>query len=187
MFFMDAKELGYYTIDYIDNLPEGERAELINGQIYNMATPSRGHQAISVAVTNQIYNHIKAKKGLCEVYHAPFAVFLHNDDCTYLEPDISVICDPSKLDDKGCHGAPDLIVEIVSPSSVGHDYLLKYVLYEKAGVREYWVVNPQSKEIFVCTFGGKESVQTRYDFSAPIKVGIFDDLEIDFSGLEAYL
>jgi Uma2 family endonuclease len=183
---MDAKELEYYTIDDIYNLPEGERAELINGQVYNMASPSYSHQAILGELFAQIHNHIKEKKGPCKVVPAPFAVFLHNDEYTYLEPDISVICDPSKLDEKGCHGAPDLIVEIISPSTISHDYIRKYALYEKAGVREYWIVNPQNKEVAVCTFNSDEPNPdpTRYSFAEQVKVGIFDDLLVDFSEME---
>jgi Uma2 family endonuclease len=181
---MDAKKLAYHTIEDIYNLPEGERAELIDGQIYYMASPGRRHQAVLGALFSQIYNHIRTKKGACEVYPAPFAVFLHDDEYTYLEPDITVICDPRKLDDKGCHGAPDLIIEIISPGTSSHDYLRKYALYKKAGVREYWIVNPLDKEVAVCTFSGQEPDPARYSFSDQVKVGIFEDLTIDFGELE---
>jgi Uma2 family endonuclease len=180
---MDAKELEYYTIDDIYNLPKGERAELINGLIYNMASPGGRHQEILTELLTQIHNHIKAKNGPCKVFPAPYAVFLHQDKYTYLEPDITVVCDPSKLDEKGCHGAPDFVIEIISPGTASHDYLRKYALYEKAGVKEYWIVNPPDKEVAVCTFSGKENDPARYSFSTPVKVGIFDDLTIDFSEL----
>ena len=97
-----------YTLEDIYNLPDGERAELIDGQIYYMApTPSRTHQLISGDLFAAIYNYIKEHKGKCEVYSAPFAVFINKDDFNYVEPDISVVCDPNKLNDKGCNGAPD--------------------------------------------------------------------------------
>ena len=117
-----ARNLESYTIDDIYALPEGERAELIDGKIYYMAPPSRTHQRISGRLYQTIANYIDSKNGQCEVLAAPFAVFLNNDDINYLEPDISVICDLSKLDDKGCHGAPDWVIEIVSPSSKPIDF-----------------------------------------------------------------
>ena len=114
-----------YTIEDIYALPDGERAELIDGKIYYMAPPSRIHQKISWKLHQTIANYIDGQSGKCEVYAAPFAVFLNEDDINYVEPDISVICDLSKLDDKGCHGAPDWIIEITSPSSRSMDYFKK--------------------------------------------------------------
>ena len=107
----------FYTLDDIYALPVGERAELIDGQIFYMAPPSTKHQRILSFLHLEIGNHIRAKGGTCEVFPAPFAVFLFADHSKYLEPDISVICDKSKLDEHGCKGAPDWIIEIVSPSS----------------------------------------------------------------------
>ena len=121
-----------YTIDDIYSLPEGRRAELINGQIYYMAPPSRKHQEMLSFLHAAIYNHITLSKGKCKVYPAPFAVFLCEDDSKYLEPDISVICDKSKLDEHGCKGAPDWIIEIVSPGSRRMDYYTKLSLYRSA-------------------------------------------------------
>lgn len=102
-----------YTIEYIYTLPEGQRAELIDGQIYNMAPPNRIHQKLIYQLGKVIGNYIDSKHDNCEVYHAPFAVFLNKDNKNYVEPDISVICDKSKLDDRGCNGAPDWIIEII--------------------------------------------------------------------------
>ena len=107
-----------YTIEDIYALPEGQRAELIDGQIYDMAPPNRRHQRISGKLHQAIANYIDSKNGECEVYAAPFAVFLNEDDRNYVEPDISVICDKNKLTDKGCNGAPDWIIEIVSSSFI---------------------------------------------------------------------
>ena len=103
-----------YTIDDIYSLPEGSRAELIDGQIYYMAPPNRKHQDILSFLHLAIGNHIANNNGECKVYPAPFAVFLFADDSKYLEPDISVICDPSKLNERGCNGAPDWSIEIIS-------------------------------------------------------------------------
>jgi Uma2 family endonuclease len=178
---MEAKKLEYYTIEDIYKLPEGKRAELIDGQIYYMATPGSRHQEISMVLSNQIFNHIRAKSGCCKVYAAPDAVYLFDDDGTYLEPDITVVCDPAKLDEKGCHGTPDLVIEIISPGSASHDCIRKYTLYEKAGVREFWLVDPQNNIVTVCSFNGKAFDTARFSFADPIRVGIFEDLTVELS------
>ena len=121
-----------YTIDDIYSLPEGHRAELIDGQIYCMAPPNRKHQTIARELFSSITSYIKSKGGSYEPFFAPFAVFLNNDDLNYVEPDISVICDPDKLTDKGCSGPPDWIIEIVSPSSRRMDYFTKLFKYRAA-------------------------------------------------------
>ena len=130
------KKQKMYTISDIYALPDGERAELIDGQIYNMAPPGRLHQKISWKLHQAIANYIDSRNGLCEVYAAPFAVFLNDDDINYVEPDLSVIGDLSKLDDKGCHGAPDWVIEIVSSDSRSRDYITKLFKYRTVGVRE---------------------------------------------------
>ena len=114
---MSSPKKSNCTIDDIYALPEGERAELINGELYMMAPPGRMHQRISTRLSSVIDQYISDHSGSCEVYSAPFAVFLNADDKNYVEPDISVICDKDKLTDKGCNGAPDWIIEIVSPAS----------------------------------------------------------------------
>ena len=106
-----------YTINDIYTLPDGERAEIIDGQIYYMAPPNTKHQRISGMLHTKISNYIGSRRGRCEVFAAPFAVFLNQDDKNYVEPDISVVCVPDKLDERGCNGAPDWIIEIVSQSS----------------------------------------------------------------------
>ncbi|MCR1843002.1 Uma2 family endonuclease [Murimonas intestini] len=169
----------YTETDYY-NLPEDIRAELIDGQFYYQAAPSRIHQKILNAVNNTIYNYIKAKGGSCEVYPSPFAVKLFNDRKTIVEPDISVICDPDKLTDKGCTGAPDWIIEIISPGNSSHDYIRKLNLYTDAGVREYWIVNPIEQTIFVYYLEKDSFKATPYTFQDKIKVKIYDDLWIDF-------
>lgn len=171
-----------YTFDDIYALPDGERAELIDGQIYYMAPPSRKHQEILSFLHAVIYNHIALNKGECKVYPAPFAVFLFADDSKYLEPDISVICDKCKLDDRGCKGAPDWIIEIVSPGSRAMDYYTKFSLYRDAGVREYWIVDP-IKQIILVYYMEQDAAPTIYSFDDTISVNIFDNLDIDFSNL----
>jgi len=182
---MDALKLNsfeekVYTIDDIYALPDGERAELIDGQIYYMAPPSRTHQRISLSLSRIIADYIDSKNGQCEVYAAPFAVFLNeNDDRTYFEPDISVICDPDKLDEKGCHGAPDWIIEIVSPSSHSRDYVKKIIKYNMAKVREYWIVDSLKERVMVYRF--EEELMEEYSFQDTIPVGIYNDFSINIS------
>lgn len=170
-----------YTIKDIYALPEGKRAELIDGQMYMMASPGRIHQQISMFFSNKIASYIEAHHGECEVYAAPFAVFLNQDDDTYVEPDISVICDKSRLDKKGCSGAPDWIVEIISPGSRYMDYMLKLLKYKTAGVREYWIADEERNCISVYNFE-KEEINY-YTFQESVKPGIYNDFVIDFSQL----
>lgn len=171
-----------YTIDDIYALPEGQRAELIDGQMYMMAPPNRMHQRLIMELSFSIRDYIRDKNDTCEVYPAPFAVFLMEDNTNYVEPDISVICDKNKLTDKGCNGAPDWIIEIVSPSSRKHDYLTKSVKYEIAGVREYWIVDPEKQRITIYRYE-VDAAPMIAGFEQPIKVGIYDDLEITIADL----
>ena len=168
-----------YTIEDIYALPEGERAERIDGHIYYMAPPNTMHQRISSILSRKIGNYIEANKGKCEVFAAPFAVYLDEKTNTYVEPDVSVICDPDKLDDRGCKGAPDWIIEIVSPASRRMDYYTKLFKYRTAGVREYWIVDPVKKLVMVYDFENEDTEQ--YTFQDSIKVGIYEELRIDFA------
>ena len=171
----------FYTIDDIYSLPEGSRAELIDGQIYYMAPPTRNHQEILSFLHAAIYNHIARNKGECKVYPAPFAVFLNKDDKNYVEPDISVICDKLKLTDKGCSGAPDWIIEIVSPGSRRMDYFTKLFKYRTVGVKEYWIVDPEKNRILVYNFESEDTGD--YTFADSVKASIYDDLFINFSNI----
>lgn len=174
-----------YTIDDIYSLPEGERAELIDGHIYYMSPPNTKHQRILSFLHLEIGNYIRAKKGSCEVFPAPFAVFPFADDSMYLEPDISIICNKDKLNDHGCKGAPDWIIEIVSSSSRRMDYFTKLFKYRTAGVREYWIVDPDKKRITVYDFESEDIKD--YTFSDSVKVNIYDDLYINFSDIAELL
>lgn len=173
----------YYTVEDFYNMPEDIRAELIGGRIIYMATPSRIHQKILGELHFAILRYIKEKGGGCEIYSAPFSIQLRKEDDTVVEPDLSVICDLDKLNDRGCLGAPDWIIEIVSPSNPSHDYITKLNLYYNAGVRLYWIVNPQSKEIHVYNLGQGGFVAETYSFRDVVKVSIYEDLSIDFSSL----
>lgn len=174
-----ARQIEYYTIDDIYNLPDGQRAELIDGELYMMAAPSMIHQRLVMELSFRIRDYIGRKKGACEVFPAPFAVFLTANNEIYLEPDISVICDKDKLTDEGCKGAPDWIIEVVSPSSRPMDYNKKLFRYRTAGVREYWIVDYNKNQIMVYNFEHDE--MTDHTFSDKVKAGIYKDFEIDFS------
>ena len=171
-----------YTIEDIYSLPDGQRAELIDGQIYNMAPLSPFHQELVMELSATLRDYIKKNSGPCKVYPAPFAVFLNKDDHNYVEPDISVICDPNRINEKGCNGAPDFIIEIVSPSSQRMDYLTKLFKSRTAGVREYCIVNPMKQTVQTYFFGDVED-SNQYSFDDEISVGIYDDLKICIADL----
>ena len=175
-----------YTIADIEALPEGKRAELINGKMYMLASPYTVHQELLVELTVVIHNFIRKSKGKCKVYPAPFSVYLHNDDFTYLEPDISVVCNPDKVDKNGCHGAPDWVIEIISSSTGKRDRGIKLEEYRKAGVREYWIVDPVKQLVEVYCLQ-TDTMAEIYSFKDKIKVGIYEDLVIDFSEISGDL
>ena len=181
-YVMASQKKRIYTIADIEALPEGQRAELIDGRMYMMATPSLNHQDILVWLSVRIFNFIESHKGKCRVVPAPFGVFIKKDDRNYFEPDISVICDRDKLNEKGCNGAPDWIIEIVSPSTERMDYGVKLFKYRSAGVREYWIINPRTRTVNVFDFEhDQESAQ--YCFEDEIPVCIYADLTIRISDL----
>ena len=178
----------YTYKDYL-TFDENERIEIIDGGIYNMSpAPSRIHQKLISTLVIEIGNYIKSNNGPCEVYVAPFDVILKNDEeiedsKNIVQPDISVICDKSKLTDKGCTGSPDMIVEVVSPSNPSNDYVRKLYLYEKYKVKEYWIISPMKRNIhvYVLNDNGQYDEPKVYTLQDKIKVNIYDDLEIDFS------
>lgn len=176
-----------YTFADVLTWGEDERIEIINGEAYMMAPPSTTHQRIAAALTAQLYNYLRGKR--CEVFPAPFGVRLFEQDGdrpedvdTMVEPDISVVCDSSKLDQHGCKGAPDLIIEILSPSTRRHDLLVKMNLYQRAGVREYWVVDPNNQDVqaFVLE-NGRYSVREFGTIGDKMKVNVLENCVIDLS------
>lgn len=169
-----------YTIEDIYALPDGQRAELIDGQMYMMAPPRTIHQKLITEFVSVIHDHIKRHNGSCEVYPAPFAVFLNADDRNYVEPDVSVVCDKEKLDEYGCNGAPDWIIEVVSPSDPQRDYDVKLFKYRTAGVREYWIVNPMTHTVTVYDFEHGAGTN-QYVFDDEIPACIYGDLVIRIS------
>ncbi|MFL0197635.1 Uma2 family endonuclease [Clostridium sp. WILCCON 0269] len=186
-----AKNKTYTYADYM-NYSENERIELIEGKIYAMSpAPSRIHQELISELITIFNNYIKSNNGNCKVYPSPFDVFLTNgedlDNCkNIVQPDISVICDRNKLNDKGCIGAPDMIIEIVSPYNPSNDYVRKLGLYEHSGVKEYWIVNPMNKSMLVYRLDDTThyAAPETYNFTDTIRVGIYDSLEINFNTLD---
>lgn len=175
------KEKNYTSKDYW-NLPDNTHAELIDGELIMMAPPSPMHQEITLAIATEIRNYIRKKNGDCKIYPAPFAVNLSANDETWVEPDISIICDKNKITDRGCNGAPDLIIEIVSPSSRKMDYSTKNVLYSEAGVREYWIVDPAKERTTIYKYE-EDAAPTIIPFDQSIAVGIYTDLSITITDL----
>jgi Uma2 family endonuclease len=167
-----AEEKAYYT--YADALEwdENVRAEIIDGELYMMATPSTVHQEISMELSVQLGNFLRGKP--CKAFAAPFGVrlFPRDDlsDDTVVDPDIVVICDQSKIDKRGCNGAPDLVIEILSPSNGRHDLVLKFNKYLEAGVREYWIVDPEEKAIQVHLLDNGRYITHMYDRTAPVQI-----------------
>lgn len=181
-----------YTYSDYKNYPENERIEIIDGHVYNMVpAPSRIHQEIISELITIINSYIKANKSECKVYPAPFDVMLTNsndiDNCeNIVQPDISIICDKNKLTDKGCVGSPDLIIEVVSPYNPNSDYVRKLNIYDQFKVKEYWIINPMNKTILVYKLDDnmQYTAPESYSFSDKIKVGIYDNLEVNFASLE---
>ncbi len=181
-------EKARYTFADVLAWDENERAELIDGEVFLMAPPSSTHQEISMEIARQLANFLEGKR--CKVYPAPFGVRLFEKDGeapedvdTMVEPDISVVCDKSKIDQHGCKGAPDLVMEILSPSTRRHDRLVKLNLYQRAGVREYWIVDPENKavQVFLQDGGGFLRIHEDYGREDVAKVNVLDGCFIELS------
>ena len=160
----------------IDQLEEWTRAELIDGKLYLMGTPNRMHQFLVAELSFNFKYHIKKNKGKCHVYTSPFGVRLFEDDKTWVEPDIVVICEKDIMTDEGCSGAPDLLVEIVSLDNAKHDYITKLMKYQKAGVKEYWIVDPEQKKVSVLNFQHPEKTED-YSYEEVITSDVLEGLE----------
>lgn len=174
------------TLEEYEALPEDVRVEIFEGFAQNMASPSRDHQRISTRLVTIISNYIIGKNGGCEVFHAPFDVKLSDDPLVIVQPDILVVCDRDKLDEKRCNGAPDFIIEIVSPGNASHDYVRKLGYYKDLGVREYWILDPDTGSLSVYYFEGGIYCE-HHDFTERVRVHICEDLEIDLAQVAAVL
>ncbi len=173
------------TMEEYLNLDESVRGELIGGRFYAMSSPTVMHQRISGATFTALRNFIYSRNGRCEAFNAPLDVKLYEDEDTMVQPDVFVVCDPDKVGDKHIDGAPDLVIEIVFPTNPGHDYIRKLDLYMKAGVREYWIVDPEEKRIVVYIPGvgdDRDITMHIYSFKDDVPVFIYDgQLKINLS------
>lgn len=181
-------EKARYTFADVLSWEENERIEIINGEAFMMATPTTAHQIISGEIFRQLSNYLEGKK--CKAIPAPFGVRLFEQDGdkpedvgTVVEPDISVICDRKKMDKYGCKGAPDMVVEVLSPSSLRHDRFIKLNLYQRAGVREYWIVDPENRaiQVFLQDSNGIFRIFDEYGRHDVAKVNILDGCFIELS------
>ena len=169
-----------YTVDDYYALPDDQRMELINGRFYAMGAPNSVHQTIVLMLTVSFSVFISRKGGDCKVFPAPFDIRLDRDSYTMVQPDLAVICDPGKIRLRCCYGAPDLAAEVLSPGNTEETILLKVAKYAAAGVRECWIIDPQSERILVYDFQ-KSLFPKNYTFSEQIPVGIWGgELVINF-------
>ena len=180
------QQLDPITLKQYEELPEDQRAEVFEGIVYDMASPSQEHQTISMELSTLINTYIKERNGSCRVFHAPFDVKLSDKPLTIVQPDIMVICDKNKLDGKRCNGAPDFVIEIGSPGNPADDYIRKLYYYKNAGVREYWIVDPRRKTVTINYFENN-MLNIQYSFDSVIKVNIYEDLFINFSDIDKLL
>jgi Uma2 family endonuclease len=169
-----------YTYADILKFDEGARAELADGELYMMAPPLTEHQGILMELAYRIRQFLEGKP--CKVFPAPFGVHLNpqdDEDHTFFEPDITVICDQSKIREQGCFGAPDMVVEIISPSTASRDRVLKFRRYQEAGVREYWIVDPDAKIVQACLLENGRYMVTGYDADDTVPVSILSGCKIN--------
>jgi len=182
----------YTYADYLTWLDDKAR-ELIDGFIKMMSpAPRRVHADVSYNISGHLWAVLKKNKGKCKVYAAPFDVrFPKNGETaddridTVVQPDICVVCDLSKLDERGCCGAPDMIVEILSPSTAKKDMTEKFNLYEEHGVKEYWIVHPEARTIntFLLQADGKYDEGKLYEFKGKVPVYVFDNYLLDLEDI----
>lgn len=176
-----------YTIEDYYRLSDEERKELIDGTFYDMAAPSVSHQLISMGVSVQIAAHIQKKRGDCLVLTAPVDVWLDEDEYTMIQPDIIILCKKERLHRRCIMGAPDFVIEILSPSTGKKDAFLKLAKYRYAGVREYWMIDPEKKRIATYFFE-EDEFPVIYGMDRLVPVRIYnEELKLDFRGIQSTL
>lgn len=175
---MAFAERNDYTIQDVDTLFEDEqRAELIDGRICLLASQRLTHQRIQTALGVSLIEYIRLQNGACQVFMVPMDVYLNQDNKTRVQPDIFVICDPDKIREDACYGAPDLVIEIISKSTKKNDYGVKMLKYRTAGVREYWIIDPYLKTVLVFWFED-ERENCSYSFDEEIPFHLFPNLSV---------
>ncbi len=178
-----GKKQGEYTLEDYYALPEDVRAELIDGVLYDMAAPSALHQDFMVGILHQMTDYIMKNGGPCKVYVSPIGVQLDCDDRTMVEPDLLILCDKEKRKERCIFGAPDFVLEILSPGTAYKDSHVKLKKYEAAGVKEYWMLDPPKKRLLVYRFG-EEMDLSIYGLTGKVPVGIYQGkLEIDLDAV----
>ena len=183
----NADRNGSYTLDDYYALPDDQRVELIDGYFYTMLSPTFGHQSIAGEIYRQIANYIMDNGGSCRPFIAPVDVQLDCDNKTMVEPDVGIVCDTSKIKRFGIYGAPDFLVEVISPSTKKRDYTLKLSKYIEAGVHEYWIVDAAQEKILVYFFES-DVYPVIYGFDKPVPVNIYNgELKIDFTNIARWL
>lgn len=169
-----VKKQGEYTVDDFYAFPDDILVELIDGVVYHMNTPSVAHQEIVAEISYLLKDYIVKNKGKCKVFTSPLSVQLDCDDKTMVLPDIVVICDKDKITPRCIYGAPDMVVEVLSPSTRRYDMTTKMAKYMNAGVREYWIVDLDKKKILVYNWEQEEFPRI-YGFESKIPVWVFED------------
>ncbi|MCD8118494.1 MAG: Uma2 family endonuclease [Lachnospiraceae bacterium] len=185
-----GKRQGEYTVRDYYALPEDERVELIDGWFYDMASPSFRHEMIGGEIYVAFRDYIRKKDGKCIALNASMDTQVDRTDKTILQPDVFILCDQDKRRRSSIYGAPDLMVEILSPSTAIKDKTIKLDKYRESGVREYWIVDPEEKEVLVYRFPDTkfDVLPTRYTFKDEVPVGIFNgECKVDFSEIERFL
>ncbi len=182
-----GKRQGEYTTTDYYALPEDVRVELIDGVIYDMSAPYTTHQEIALEVARQLANQIKTKGGKCKVFVSPIDVQLDCDDKTMVQPDVLILCDPDKQKKKVIYGAPDFVLEVLSPSTRKKDLTIKHRKYLNAGVREYWIIDPAEKRLITYDFENGENVAS-YPFTEVVGLSIYEkQLSLDLRELAEIL
>ena len=176
-----TKQQGEYTLEDYYATPDESRVELIDGVIYDMSAPTTIHQDFLAEIVVILRNYIRKNNGSCKAYASPVDVQLDCDDKTMVQPDVIVVCDRDKIIRRCIYGTPDFIIEVLSPSTSKKDSTIKLKKYKTAGVREYWMIDPDKKKVVVYDWR-KSEIPTVYGFDSKVPVGIFEgECELDFA------
>ena len=182
-----TKKQGEYTLEDYLAIPDERRVELIDGVIYDMSSPLGHHQIIAGQIYFHLVSYISGKGGPCIPFIAPIDVQLDCDDKTIVQPDVLILCDRSKYTPQRIVGAPDFVVEVLSKSTREKDMFLKLNKYRSAGVREYWMVDPDKKNVMVYHFENDDDLSV-YTFRDKVPVGIYGgDCVIDFAPIDDFV
>jgi len=179
---------GEYTIEDCDKLPEDIRTELIDGVIYYMFSPTIAHQAIAGYVHAKLFHHITSRRGSCLPVISPINVDLDKDDKTRVQPDVLIVCDRSKIIQRCVYGAPDFILEVLSPSTKRKDMIIKLNKYQSAGVKEYWMIDPDKQKLMVYKLEQEEYFPEIYGFDQTVAITVMEEpCEIDLQDMYDYI